>query len=48
VEKRVSPSYLLQLGKLLESVQRRHLASIQALARVRKLQINTPSVQVNT
>jgi hypothetical protein len=48
VEKRVSPSYLLQLAKLLENVQRRSLSSIQALARVRKLQSNTPGIQVNT
>ena len=48
VETPVSPSYLLQMAKLLESVQRRYLASIQTLARVRKLQSNTPSVQVNT
>jgi hypothetical protein len=48
VGKRVSPSYLLQLAKLLENVQRRYLSSIQALARVRKLQSNTPGIQVNT
>jgi hypothetical protein len=36
------------MAKLLESVQRRYLASIQALARVRKLQSNTPGIQVNT
>jgi hypothetical protein len=48
VGERVPPSYLFQLAKLLESVQRRYLASIQALARVRKLQSNTPGIQVNT
>lgn len=48
VEERLPPSYLFQLAKLLESVQRRHLASTQALARVRKLQSNTPGIRVNT
>jgi hypothetical protein len=48
VERHVAPSYLLQMAKLLESVQRRYLASIQVLARVRKLQANTPALQVNT
>jgi hypothetical protein len=48
VQKQVSPTYLHQMAKLLESVQRRYLASIQALARVRKLQSNTPGIQVNT
>ena len=48
VQKHVSPTYLHQMAKLLESVQRRYLASIQALARVRKLQSNTPGIQVNT
>jgi hypothetical protein len=48
VGERVPPSYLFQLAKLLESVQRRHLASTQALARVRKLQSNTPGIRVNT
>jgi hypothetical protein len=37
VGERVPPSYLSQLAKLLESVQRRHLAAIKALAQVRRL-----------
>jgi hypothetical protein len=45
VEKRVTPSYLFQLAKLLESVQRRHLAAIKALAQVRRLL--KPAVQIN-
>jgi hypothetical protein len=47
-EHRVSPSYLLQMVKIQESIHRRFLASIQTLARVRKLQANTPGIQVNT
>jgi len=44
----VPPSFLQQMVKIQESVHRRFLASIQALARVRKLQANTPGIQVNT
>lgn len=47
-ERRVSPSYLLHMVKLQESANRRYLAAIKALAQVRKLQSNTPVVQVNT
>ena len=45
---RVSPSYTIQMSKILESATRRHLAAIQTLTRVRKLQSNTPGVQYNT
>ncbi len=45
---RVSPSYIVQMSKILESATRRHLAAIQTLGRVRKLQSNTPDVQYNT
>ena len=45
---RVPPSYTIQMSKILESATRRHLAAIQTLARVRKLQSNTPGVQYNT
>lgn len=44
----VSPTYLLQMGKLQESVNRRYLAAIKTLAQVRKLQANTPAVAYNT
>jgi len=36
------------MSKILESATRRYLAAIQTLARVRKLQSNTPGVQYNT
>jgi hypothetical protein len=45
---RGSPSFLLQLVKIQESAHRRFLASVQTLARVRKLQANMPGIQVNT
>ena len=45
---RVGPNYILQMSKILESATRRHLAAIQTLTRVRKLQSNTPGVQYNT
>jgi hypothetical protein len=45
---RVTPAYILQMSKILESATRRHLQAIQGLARVRKLQSNTPGVQYNT
>jgi hypothetical protein len=47
-EHQVSPSFLLQMVKMQESAHRRFLASVQTLARVRKLQANTPGIQVNT
>ena len=43
--RRVGPDYILQMSKILESATRRHFAAIQTLARVRKLQRNTPGVQ---
>jgi hypothetical protein len=45
--KRASLSYLLQQSKILESATRRHMQAIQTLARVRKLQVNTPGIQFN-
>ena len=45
---RVSPAYLLQMARLHESASRRYLAAIEKLARVRKLQANTPGIQFNT
>jgi hypothetical protein len=45
---RATPSYLLQQSKILESATRRHMQAINTLARVRKLQANTPGVQFNT
>ena len=45
---RPSTSYLLQMVKIQESVNRRYLSAIRKLARVRKLQANTPAVQFNT
>jgi hypothetical protein len=47
-EHQVSPSFLLQMVKIEESAHKRFLASVQALARVRRLQANTPGIQVNT
>ena len=44
----VPPSYVLQMSRILESATRRHLQAIQALARVRKLQIHHPAFQFNT
>jgi hypothetical protein len=44
---RLSPSYLLQQSRILESANRRYLAAIRELARVRKLEATAP-VQVNT
>jgi hypothetical protein len=46
--KRLSPSYLLQQSRILESANRRYLAAIRELARVRKLEATAPPVQVNT
>ncbi len=45
---RLGPDYILQMSKILESATRRHFAAIQALARVRRLQSNTPGVRYNT
>jgi hypothetical protein len=45
---RVGPDYILQMSKILESATRRHLAAIQSLARVRRLQSNSPGIQYNT
>ena len=39
---RLSPSYLIQQSRILESATRRYLAAIRELARVRKLQARTP------
>ena len=47
-DKRASPSFLLKMVKVQESANRRYLAAIKALAQVRRLQANTPSVQYNT
>jgi hypothetical protein len=43
-----SPSYIIQQSRILESASRRYLAAIRELARVRKLQANTPGIQANT
>ncbi len=45
---RTPPSYLKFIIGWLDSAHRRHLSSIRELARVRKLQINIPGIQVNT
>lgn len=45
---RPSPSYMLQMAKVQASANHRYLAAIRELARVRKLQANTPGVQFNT
>jgi hypothetical protein len=47
-KKRVSTSFLRYMAVWQESANRRYLAAIRELARARKLQSNTPSVQVNT
>jgi len=44
--KRPPVSYLLQMIRVQESVNRRYLASITTLARVRRLQANTPAVHL--
>jgi hypothetical protein len=46
--KRLDPRYFMQMVKILDSAYRRYLSSIQALARVRKLQAGTPGIQYNT
>src|SRR5215210_7611789 len=45
---RTPTSYLKFIIGWLDSAHRRHLSSIRELARVRKLQTNTPGVQFNT
>ncbi len=45
---RVSPAYMLKMIKMQDAAHRRYLAAIRELARVRKLQANTPAVQYNT
>ena len=45
---RVPISYTLQMVKWQKSANRRYLAAIRELARVRKLQANAPRVQHNT
>jgi hypothetical protein len=47
-EHRTPISYTLKMLKWQESANRRYLAAIRELARVRKLQATTPPVQVNT
>jgi hypothetical protein len=47
-EKPVGPAYIIQMCKIQESVNRRYLTAMKTLAQVRKLQANTPTVQVNT
>ena len=46
--KRAEPSYLRHMVKLQDGAHRRFLSSVQALARVRKLQADTPGIRVNT
>lgn len=48
--KRSPPSYLIQQTRILEGATRRYLAAVRELARVRKLQANTPAsfAQYNT
>ena len=45
---RLSPAYLIQQSRILESATRRYFAAIRELARVRKLEATAPPVQVNT
>jgi len=47
-EHRCQMSYLQHVFKWQESANRRFLSAIRELARVRKLQSNTPGIQVNT
>jgi hypothetical protein len=47
-EKRSPMSFLRHVFKWQESANRRFLSAIRELARVRKLQSNTPGVQFNT
>jgi hypothetical protein len=41
-------AFLRDVVKMQESAHRRYLSAIQALARVRRLQVAAPAVQVNT
>ena len=43
---RLSPSYLIQQSRILDSATKRYLAAIRELARVRKLQATAPPVSV--
>jgi hypothetical protein len=45
---RCPPSYLKFIIGWLDSLHRRYLSAIKEIARVRKLQSNTPGIQVNT
>ena len=45
---RVPLTYLKHMIRWQESAQRRYLSAIKELARVKKLQSNTPGIQVNT
>ena len=47
-ENRVPLSYTLQMLRWQESANRRYLAGIRELARVRKLEAGSPAMQVNT
>ena len=47
-EQRAGMSFLRGIIKWQESASRRYLAALTTLAQVRRLQSNTPSVQVNT
>lgn len=47
-DKRLPLFHTLKMVKWQESANRRYLAAIRELARVRKLQANTPAVQYNT
>lgn len=47
-ERPVGPAHILQMCKIQESVNRSYMTAIKTLAMVRKLQANTPGVQVNT
>jgi hypothetical protein len=47
-ERPISPAYVIQMCKIQESVNRRYLAAMKALAQVRRLQANMPGIQVNT
>jgi hypothetical protein len=47
-KKPVGPAYVIQMCKIQESVNRRYLAAMKALAQVRRLQANTPGIQFNT
>jgi hypothetical protein len=46
--RRASPTYIIQQSRILEGATRRYLAAIRELARVRKLEVNAPGIQVNT